>query len=47
LLPDGTPSELSISRVMRARGTVRDVSRDHRAAEEIEAEAKQIEGDRR
>ena len=25
LLPDGTPSELSISRVMRARGTVRDV----------------------
>lgn len=26
LLPDGTPSELSISRVMRARGTVRDVT---------------------
>jgi NADH-quinone oxidoreductase subunit J len=47
LLPDGTPSELSISRVMRARGTVRDVSRDHRTAQEIEAEAKQIEGDRR
>ncbi len=34
LLPDGTPSELSISRVMRARGTVRD----------IESESKQIEG---
>jgi NADH-quinone oxidoreductase subunit J len=47
LLPDGTPSELSISRVMRARGTVRDVSRDIRSAEEIEAEAKQIEGNRR
>jgi NADH-quinone oxidoreductase subunit J len=44
LLPDGTPSELSISRVMRARGTVRDVVPDLAAGHEIEAEARQIEG---
>jgi NADH-quinone oxidoreductase subunit J len=44
LLPDGTPSELSISRVMRARGTVRDVGTDIALATEIEAETKQIEG---
>jgi NADH-quinone oxidoreductase subunit J len=44
LLPDGTPSELSISRVMRARGTVRDISADAAVATEIEAETKQIEG---
>ncbi len=43
LLPDGTPSELSISRVMRARGTVRDVSQDRLIATEIEADAKQLE----
>ena len=44
LLPDGTPSELSISRVMRARGTVRDVAPDRAAQHEIEAETRQIEG---
>jgi NADH-quinone oxidoreductase subunit J len=33
LLPDGTISELSISRVMRARGTVRDVLGDRPLAE--------------
>ncbi len=43
LLPDGTPSELSISRVMRARGTVRDVEGDREAQLEIEVEARQIE----
>ncbi len=43
LLPDGTPSELSISRVMRARGTVRDVSGDRAVEAEIESGAKQIE----
>jgi len=47
LLPDGTPSELSISRVMRARGTVRDVSQDQLAERRIESETRQIEeGDR-
>ncbi|MEJ7689816.1 MAG: NADH-quinone oxidoreductase subunit J [Nocardioidaceae bacterium] len=47
LLPDGTPSELSISRVMRARGTVRDVSQDQLAERRIETETRQIEeGDR-
>ena len=47
LLPDGTPSELSISRVMRARGTVRDVSQDQLAERRIETESRQIEeGDR-
>jgi NADH-quinone oxidoreductase subunit J len=44
LLPDGTPSELSISRVMRARGTVRDVTGDRALAVEIETEAKMLEG---
>jgi NADH-quinone oxidoreductase subunit J len=43
LLPDGTPSELSISRVMRARGTVRDVAGDRAIEAEIEAGAKQLE----
>ncbi|MBA2697372.1 MAG: NADH-quinone oxidoreductase subunit J [Nocardioidaceae bacterium] len=43
LLPDGTVSELSISRVMRARGTVRDVSRDRAGEREIETESRQIE----
>jgi len=38
LLPDGTPSELSISRVMRARGTVRDVETERTAAAETTAE---------
>jgi NADH-quinone oxidoreductase subunit J len=38
LLPDGTPSELSISRVMRARGTVRDIEADRTAATEITEE---------
>jgi NADH-quinone oxidoreductase subunit J len=39
LLPDGTPSQLSISRVMRARGTVRDIAGDRRAIAEVEAES--------
>ncbi len=43
LLPNGTPSELSISRVMRARGTVRDVTGDHVVQIEIEDETRQIE----
>ncbi len=43
LLPDGTPSELSISRVMRARGTVRDVSREQLTERGIETEPRQIE----
>jgi len=43
LLPDGTPSELSISRVMRARGTVRDVTSDRAVEAAIEADTKQIE----
>jgi NADH-quinone oxidoreductase subunit J len=43
LLPDGTPSELSISRVMRSRGTVRDVSADRTLAAEVENEPGQIE----
>jgi NADH-quinone oxidoreductase subunit J len=44
LLPDGTPSELSISRVMRARGTVRDVAVDRAETVEIERETTMIEG---
>ena len=44
LLPDGTPSELSISRVMRARGTVRDVGTDRALVLEVATEAKQIKG---
>jgi NADH-quinone oxidoreductase subunit J len=43
LLPDGTPSELSISRVMRARGTVRDVAADRTIEAEIEAGSGQLE----
>ncbi len=46
LLPDGTPSELSISRVMRARGTVRDIVPELAAEREIETETRQIEGGR-
>ena len=44
LLPDGSVSELSISRVMRARGTVRDVSGERQAVAETENETKQISG---
>jgi NADH-quinone oxidoreductase subunit J len=44
LLPDGTTSELSISRVMRARGTVRDVVPTIAAAEPVVPDAPQIEG---
>jgi NADH-quinone oxidoreductase subunit J len=44
LLPDGTPSELSVSPVLRARGTVRDVGADTAIAAQIESEARQIEG---
>lgn len=47
LLPDGTPSELSISRVMRARGIVRDVEAIRDDAAEIEGEARMIEGGER
>jgi NADH-quinone oxidoreductase subunit J len=36
LLPDGTPSELSISRALRNRGMVRDVGADIAIATEIE-----------
>jgi NADH-quinone oxidoreductase subunit J len=43
LLPDGTPSELSISRALRARGTVRDVGADVANAADLEAEARMIE----
>ncbi len=39
LLPDGSPSELSISRVMRARGTVRDVSAETAVVERAERAA--------
>jgi NADH-quinone oxidoreductase subunit J len=44
LLPDGTVSELSISRVMRARGTVRDVSGAIEQHEPPTHEPRQIEG---
>lgn len=37
LLPDGTPSQLSISRVMRARGTVRDVGTERARVAQIES----------
>jgi NADH-quinone oxidoreductase subunit J len=43
LLPDGATSELSISRVMRARGTVRDVRPDRVAQLELEGENPQLE----
>jgi NADH-quinone oxidoreductase subunit J len=39
LLPDGNPSELSISRVMRARGTVRDVSAETALVRRAETKA--------
>ncbi|MGI8434577.1 MAG: NADH-quinone oxidoreductase subunit J [Nocardioidaceae bacterium] len=42
LLPDGSVSELSISRVMRARGTVRDVTGDRLVQHEIESETDQL-----
>ena len=45
LLPDGTPSELSITRALRVRGIVRDVRASTVAvATEIESEARMIEG---
>lgn len=37
LLPDGSPSELSISRVMRARGTVRDVTAERGVVQRAES----------
>jgi NADH-quinone oxidoreductase subunit J len=43
LLPDGSPSELSLSRLMRARGTVRDVAGDRAIEAEVEAEVRQLE----
>ncbi len=43
LLPDGTPSELSISRVMRAHGTVRDIRDERLLATEVEDESRQLE----
>ncbi len=44
LLPDGTPSELSISRVMRARGTVRSVAGEAAGPLQIEAPDEESEG---
>lgn len=44
LLPDGTPSQLSISRVMRARGTVRDVDADRAAIASVDADTKTVRG---
>ncbi len=44
LLPDGTPSELSISRVMRARGTVRDVEADRAAIARVDDETNVLRG---
>jgi NADH-quinone oxidoreductase subunit J len=44
LLPDGTPSELSVSRVLRARGTVRAVSAENVVATEVEPAPRAIEG---
>ena len=41
LLPDGSVAELSISRVMRARGTVRDVTGDRIVSTEVETEMDQ------
>ena len=41
LLPDGQVSQLSISRVMRARGTVRDVSGDKVVSTEIASDTEQ------
>jgi NADH-quinone oxidoreductase subunit J len=44
LLPDGTPSQLSISRVMRARGTVRDVEEDRAAITRVDKESNALRG---
>ena len=44
LLPDGTPSQLSISRVMRARGTVRDVEADRTAVAKVDDETNALRG---
>jgi NADH-quinone oxidoreductase subunit J len=44
LLPDGSVSELSVSRVMRARGTVRDVVPTIVAAQPVDESIPQIEG---
>ena len=44
LLPDGSVSELSISRVMRARGTVRAVTAEPTLVADYEDESTQIEG---
>ena len=44
LLPDGTPSQLSISRVMRARGTIRDVESDRAAVGKVDNETNALRG---
>jgi NADH-quinone oxidoreductase subunit J len=44
LLPDGTPSQLSISRVMRARGTIRDVEADRAAIGKVDDETNALRG---
>ncbi len=44
LLPDGAVSELSVSRVMRSRGTVRSVGSLTVTGEPVDDEARQIEG---
>ncbi len=44
LLPDGTPSQLSISRVMRARGTVRDLDADRAAITRVDDETNALRG---
>lgn len=46
LLPDGTVSELSISRVMRQRGTVRDVVGEPDVVESVTSPRQIEEGDR-
>jgi NADH-quinone oxidoreductase subunit J len=43
LLPDGSVSQLSISRVMRARGTVRDIDPDRRAIADAESDTAALE----
>lgn len=44
LLPDGAPSQLSISRVMRARGTVRDIEADRAAIARVDGETNVLRG---
>ncbi len=44
LLPDGTPAQLSISRVMRARGTVRDIDSDSTAITAVDPEPTALRG---